>query len=117
MPDGGRVLVVGAGPAGGVAAVLLARAGVRVRLLHRPAGAEPRIGEVLPGAARPTLERLGLAGILDDSIHAPSPGAVTAWGTARPRETDALFSPYGSGHTLDRVRFDASLLEMAAAAG
>ena len=54
--------MVGAGPAGAVTALLLARWGARVALVQDAAdgAARPVVGEVLPPAMRPALARLGL---------------------------------------------------------
>ena len=111
------MLVVGAGPAGAVAATLLARAGARVVVMHRPGRGGPTIGEVLPSAARPTFVRLDLGDVLGDPGHADSPGTVSVWGSEVPFESDFLFSPYGAGLHLDRARFDEHLRELAVMAG
>src|SRR3954470_9252493 len=113
------VLVVGTGPAGAVAAMLLAAAGVAVAIQPERRVAGPRrpdLGETLPPPARPTFTRLGLEALLDDSAHLASPGTVSSWG-GDVRLADFLFSPYGSGIHLDRRRFDEALLERALAAG
>ena len=112
-----QVVVVGGGPAGAIVATLLARASVRVALRWKRSGQSPAIGEVLPPAARPTLVRLGLGGVLEDRAHLRCPGTVSAWGSATAQSIDSLFSPYGDGLHLDRARFDAQLLASAEAAG
>lgn len=86
-------------------------------MIHRGPGDGLAIGEVLPPAARPTLQRLGFGGLLEDRAHLPSPGTVSAWGSDVTQVSDFLFSPYGDGLHLDRARFDAQLREVAAAAG
>src|SRR4051794_39550814 len=100
------VLVVGTGPAGAVAAMLLAAAGVAVAVEperiegHRRAN----VGETLPPPARLTFARLGLEALLADAAHVASPGTVSSWG-GEVRIADFLFSPYGAGVHLDRRRF------------
>jgi flavin-dependent dehydrogenase len=112
-----EVVVLGGGPAGAVTSALLARAGVRVALIHADRGSRSPVGEVLPPAARPTLLRLGLTRILEDPAHLRSPGTVSAWGSDVPVEQDFLYSPYGDGLRLDRACFDAHLRDIAAASG
>ncbi len=57
------VLIVGAGPAGAVAATVLARAGVRVRLLDRAAFPRDKLcGDTINPGTLAILRRLGLAG-------------------------------------------------------
>jgi flavin-dependent dehydrogenase len=55
------VLVIGAGPAGSIAATVLARAGARVRLIDRTSFPRPKLcGDTLNPGALDVLERLGL---------------------------------------------------------
>lgn len=113
------VAVVGAGPAGSVAAMVLARAGRRTLLLDAPAYPQRRrkVGESLPGAARPLLRDLGLLRRVEQGGHLPSYGTVSAWGASVLQSRDALRDPNGPGWHLDRVEFDASLRAAAAEAG
>jgi flavin-dependent dehydrogenase len=118
VPRGTEVVVAGAGPAGCVTALLLARLGARVALVTDPDGAtaRPIVGEVLPAAARPAFARLGLGEVLDDPVHRPSAGVISAWGPGEPAVlggTPAL----GPGLRLDRRVLDAALLVVAHGAG
>ena len=54
------VLVAGAGPAGAVAAYVLARSGRRVLLANSVDPKVPKFGEALPGAAVRLLRSIGL---------------------------------------------------------
>ncbi|WP_369153324.1 NAD(P)/FAD-dependent oxidoreductase [Streptomyces sp. R17] len=117
--------MAGAGPAGSVAALCLARAGRRVQLLDSrpcdipgPQGASPyRIGETLPPAARPLLRDLGLLAGLDADGHLPCTGTDAAWGSEYLHGRDHIMDPHGHGWHLDRVRFDAFLRSAAEDAG
>jgi flavin-dependent dehydrogenase len=111
------VAVIGAGPAGATAALILARQGLRVLLVERPAGRPFAVGEGLPPAARALLESLGLWERFAAAGHLPSYGNRSAWGSSELRATDFLFNPYGHGWHLDRAAFDAQLADAAAAAG
>jgi menaquinone-9 beta-reductase len=58
-----EVLVAGAGPAGAIAALVLARAGVRVRLLERASFPRDKLcGDTINPGALAVLRRLGIAG-------------------------------------------------------
>lgn len=112
------VLVVGAGPAGAVAARVLALAGRSVLLLDQLAEtASKKIGESLPGSARPLLRDLGLLDMIAGRGHLPYYGNVSAWGDPHPVATDAILDPNGAGWHLDRRGFDAMLREAALDAG
>ena len=109
-------LVVGGGPAGSAAALVLAREGWDVVLVE----AEPaafRIGESLPPAARPLLRDLGVLDALGPSVALRATGTSAAWGSATPRDVDFVRDPQGQGWHIDRARFDALLREAARAAG
>jgi flavin-dependent dehydrogenase len=103
------VCVLGGGPAGCACALGLARAGLDVAVLERTRYDGWRIGEILTPEAGQILQQLGLWEAFVADGHLPAPGVVSLWGTLRPHERDALFSPYGLGWHLDRAKFDATL--------
>jgi flavin-dependent dehydrogenase len=110
-------IVIGAGPAGSAAALELANAGLRVALLERTRFESRRVGEVLaPDVARP-LHQLGVWNRFTSDGHHPAQGILSSWGDAEPRCRDFFCHPFGSGWTVDRRRFDASLAEAAADEG
>lgn len=111
------VLIAGAGPAGAVAAWVLARCGRRVLLADDGLSTKPRVGESLPGAARPILRDLGLLYLVESDAHLPSYGNISAWGTSELIATDFIRDPNGPGWHLDRTRFDADLGQAAQKAG
>ncbi len=110
------VAIVGAGPAGAAAALMMARAGVAVALFD---AGRPRlaVGETLPPASKPALHALGLAAAMAGEGHLPSVGSWSAWGGAEPFGRDFVFNRFGHGWHLDRRRFDALLRASAQAAG
>src|SRR4029077_4415293 len=110
------VVVAGAGPAGAVAAVRLARAGRRVLLADHPE-AGCKIGEALPGAAVRLLRALDLPAPAPQGPHAPISGTLSAWGSPDFFGTDTLRDPYGAAWRLDRRRSAADLREAARGAG
>ncbi|MDQ4070678.1 MAG: FAD-dependent monooxygenase, partial [Actinomycetota bacterium] len=111
------VAVVGGGPAGGAAAIVLAAHGARVVLLERSGYDGARIGETLPPEVRLPLERLGVWDRFQDGGHLPSPGIVAAWGGPEPYANDFILNPYGCGWRVDRNRFDSMLAAAAEQAG
>ena len=110
------VAIAGGGPAGLVAAILLARGGARVALRAAPPGRTPRLGETLPGAGLRLLASLGLPAPAVGGPHRRLTGIATAW-DGELVETDYLGSPDGPAWLLDRPAFDRALAEAAAAAG
>jgi flavin-dependent dehydrogenase len=111
------VAVIGGGPAGAVAARVLARAGINVLLVDARPPTEFRVGESLVPAARNILLELGMWERFLGSGHVPCYGNVAAWGSSELVEMDFIRSPYGHGWHLDRTRFDLTLQDMAAEAG
>jgi len=110
------VLVVGAGPAGAVAALDLAPRR-RVLIVERDTRTKERIGESLAPAARALLADLGLLAAFEQEQHPPCYGNRAAWGSDEPLETDFLRDPHGHGWHLDRGRFDLWLRNEAAKRG
>jgi flavin-dependent dehydrogenase len=117
MPRRAEVVVIGGGSAGAVAALTLARSGVMVVLLDAGVKRYPPVGETLPPAIRPALDRLGLRAAMSAEGHLPSAGSWSAWGGAEPWGHDQIFNRFGHGWHIDRRRFDALLREAARSAG
>lgn len=119
MPTGSSLawdaIVVGGGPAGSAAALALARAGRSVLLVERRSRQRFKLGETIPPAVRPLVEKL--LGTESGCIGFPTQGNVSCWGRDEPVEQSFLFSPYGHGLRLDRARFDRALRRRAGAAG
>ena len=114
MPFSPDVLIAGAGPAGSIAALILARAGVRVTLIDRARFPREKLcGDTVNPGAMAVLRRLGIAGVTDDGL-AVNGMVVTGESGVRceGRYTDGL-----AGRALSRHHLDARLLAAAAAAG
>ena len=63
------VLIAGAGPAGSIAALVLARAGVRVRMLDRARFPRDKLcGDTVNPGAMDILARLGLASATENAL-------------------------------------------------
>jgi flavin-dependent dehydrogenase len=107
-------IVVGAGPAGCIAAIVLARAGVRVRMLDRSRFPRRKLcGDTLNPGARALLDRLGLA-------HAVERGGLPVAGmvvSGAGVTIEGLYPQGMTGLALTRADFDARLVEAAARAG
>lgn len=111
------VAVIGAGPAGAIAALTAARLGVRVELLEASRYDQFRVGETLSPAAGQVLRRLKLPWDLVSAAATPSFGNRSIWGDAEERSSSFIFNPFGDGWHIDRTRFDALLAKTAARAG
>jgi flavin-dependent dehydrogenase len=116
-----KAIVVGGGPAGAVAALVLAWRGVQVTVLEaRPAPdalPEAKPGECLPPSLSPLLQRLGLEDALRQDGHLRSYGNRFVWGSPEPGERPFLAGTRGDGWHIDRRRFEARLAEHAQRAG
>lgn len=109
------VLVVGAGPAGAVAATVLARAGVQVRLVDRATFPRDKLcGDTVNPGTLSELRRLNLArpvedlGLRVDGMRVTGPGGVTIEG----RYPEGLY-----GRAIVRRDLDWALIEQAIEAG
>ncbi len=109
------VIVIGAGPAGCAAAIVLAEAGRSVVLVDRPVGARRALAESIPPSARRILTELGLDAAVASAGFQPWRGNTVWWADAAPRVEQ--FSPDAVGFQVDRHRFDSILRDAAARAG
>jgi len=107
------VVVVGAGPAGAMAAAKLAKMGAEVLLLHHEDARGPKIGESLPSSSQPLLRQLGIWELVERGPHLHAYGNASAWGTEKLETKDFIEDPSGYGWHLDRRRFDEDLREYA----
>ncbi len=109
------VLIAGAGPAGSLAAVLLARAGLRVRLLDRATFPRRKLcGDTLNPGALAILRRHGLADLIERRGRPLAGMVVTGDGGVR------IQGDYGGGvqgRAFPRLELDAAMVEAAVAAG
>ena len=108
------VLICGAGPAGSIAALVLARAGVRVRLIDRARFPRPKLcGDTVNPGALAILARLGLGDATADSL--PVAGMIVSHESGT-----RCVGRYGGercGRALPRATLDLALLEAALRAG
>jgi len=109
------VLVVGAGPAGSIAAIVLARAGVRVRLIDRARFPRDKLcGDTINPGSLAILDRLGVSGPVRRWAMAITGMDITGPAGAH---VSATYPKGIRGASLTRRDFDMILLEAAIMAG
>jgi flavin-dependent dehydrogenase len=114
-------VVVGGGPAGATAALMLARAGLTVRVLERTRFPRFHIGESFLPANLQLIRELGLEPALLRLPQVDKGGVEFAVGHGRSSQhflfTDCLLREANQTFNIERAPFDAMLLAEAAAAG
>ncbi|WP_407175694.1 chloramphenicol-biosynthetic FADH2-dependent halogenase CmlS [Bradyrhizobium sp. STM 3562] len=112
-----KVLVVGGGPAGSIAALALIKLGHSVSVYERFHHPRYRIGESLLPGTMSILARLGLKPQIDAAGFVRKPSATFLWGVDQAPWTFSFSVPQVSGWIYDhalqvkRDEFDAMLLE------
>jgi flavin-dependent dehydrogenase len=109
------VCVVGAGPAGSVAANKLAQLGHRVCLVERSRFPRPHVGESLTKGIWPIAEAIGIDEELRQAAFLRAGQKLVRWANAEAERLSARQS--GTTLLVDRGDFDALLLRSAAASG
>src|SRR5436305_7657108 len=113
--------VIGGGLAGSTAALVMARAGLRVRLLERPQFPRFHIGESLLPRNFALFRELGLLDMLEEIPKVPKYGAEFIVGSGGEASlfpfTMSLLGSETMSYNLERAPFDAKLLATAAEAG
>jgi len=108
------VLIAGAGPAGSIAALVLARAGARVTIVDRARFPREKLcGDTINPGAVAILRRLGLGSVIEGGL--PIEGMIVSG-----EQGVRVVGAYGGGHygvSLPRRLLDARLLDAAVAAG
>jgi len=114
------VVVIGGGPAGSVAASLLAARGHRVLVLERERFPRYHIGESLLSATIPIFDAIGALPAIERHGFLQKPGGTFRWGRqAEPWSFKFAEDPGGRPHAYQVVRseFDQLLLDNARAHG
>jgi len=111
------VAVVGGGIAGAAACLRLCKLGVTPLWIAPEWQGGDKPGEHLAPAARGLLARIDAAHLLDDPRHREANSMLSAWGSDRIEERNAILQLQGAGVVLDRPAFEAELVSLALSRG
>ncbi|MBV9452011.1 MAG: tryptophan 7-halogenase [Streptosporangiaceae bacterium] len=119
MPDPVNVLVIGGGPAGSIAATLLAQGGASVQLLEREFFPRYHIGESVSPSCRSIIDLAGAHEKIDARGYIVKNGLLLRWGADRDWTVNwpDTFGGDVRAWQVDRADFDQVLLEHAASQG
>lgn len=116
-------VIAGAGPSACAAAITLKQAGLNVAIISPDTQPAFCVGESLPGAATPLLDRIGISHV-EAWLNAQYEGAiedcsgnVSAWGSEHWQRQDAIQNPQGGGWHIHRAEFNNALIKHAIAMG
>ena len=119
MPGRSRsidIAVVGGGPAGAICALMLARSGAHVSLMHWGGYAASGI-ELVSGRARHLIEHYSPDFFQKASLGVEVHETLSLWGTPEPVIFNAMFNPWGAGVAVERPLFDRALRHLACTEG
>src|SRR5436309_15287876 len=99
--------VIGDGPAGSTAALMLAKSGFSVCLIGLPPSHSNKIlfGETVSPNIKFLLIYLEVWNDFLNDEHLPSAGNVSAWGDEKIKESNFIFHPNTNGWHLNRLNF------------
>ncbi|MGG8409412.1 NAD(P)/FAD-dependent oxidoreductase, partial [Streptomyces sp. 12297] len=115
-----EIVVMGGGPAGSIAATLLARQGARVKLLERAHFPRYHIGESVATSCRSIIELAGALEKVEERGYQVKEGLLLRWGAERDWVVDwpEIFGTDAqTSWQVDRADFDDVLLRHAASQG
>lgn len=112
-----EVAVIGGGPAGAAAAIMLARARRRVLMIEKGSQQNFKVGESLPPGVLPLLNELRVQERFVAGGHLVSYGNQSAWGNEELQTADFIRHPNGNGWHVNRPVFDSMLRETAKESG